>query len=78
MTRKFGAIVLLIPFSFTREKVFRLKPVLDEHVTLIKDLANSIEVPSHAFTLCYPHSLQRFICVLMGEEAKFWVILIFH
>ncbi|KAJ4925426.1 hypothetical protein JOQ06_018157 [Pogonophryne albipinna] len=29
---------------FEGEKVFRLKPVLDEHVTLIKDLANSIEV----------------------------------
>ncbi|KAF7669319.1 hypothetical protein LDENG_00203510 [Lucifuga dentata] len=29
---------------FEGEKVFRLKPVLDEHVTLIKELANSIEV----------------------------------
>uniref|UniRef100_A0A8D3ANP6 Carboxypeptidase B n=1 Tax=Scophthalmus maximus TaxID=52904 RepID=A0A8D3ANP6_SCOMX len=32
------------PFFSTREKVFRLKPVLDEHVTVIKDLAKSIEV----------------------------------
>lgn len=31
-------------FLFTREKVFRLKPVLDEHVTLIKELADSMEV----------------------------------
>ncbi|XP_071383660.1 carboxypeptidase B isoform X1 [Centroberyx affinis] len=29
---------------FEGEKVFRLKPVVDEHVTLIKDLANSMEV----------------------------------
>uniref|UniRef100_A0A8D3ANR7 Carboxypeptidase B n=1 Tax=Scophthalmus maximus TaxID=52904 RepID=A0A8D3ANR7_SCOMX len=29
---------------FEGEKVFRLKPVLDEHVTVIKDLAKSIEV----------------------------------
>ena len=30
--------------SLIREKVFRLKPVLDEHVILIKELASSIEV----------------------------------
>jgi len=29
---------------FEGEKVFRLKPVVDEHVTLIKELANSMEV----------------------------------
>ncbi|XP_076014511.1 carboxypeptidase B [Genypterus blacodes] len=29
---------------FEGEKVFRLKPVLDEHVTLIKELADSVEV----------------------------------
>jgi len=29
---------------FEGEKVFRLKPVLDEHVTLIKELSNSMEV----------------------------------
>uniref|UniRef100_A0A7N9ARP1 Carboxypeptidase B n=1 Tax=Mastacembelus armatus TaxID=205130 RepID=A0A7N9ARP1_9TELE len=29
---------------FTREKVFRLKPVLDKHVTLIKELDKSIKV----------------------------------
>uniref|UniRef100_A0A3Q3WGA6 Carboxypeptidase B n=1 Tax=Mola mola TaxID=94237 RepID=A0A3Q3WGA6_MOLML len=29
---------------YLSEKVFRLKPVLDEHVTLIKDLAKNIEV----------------------------------
>ncbi|XP_056155064.1 carboxypeptidase B [Lampris incognitus] len=29
---------------FEGEKVFRLKPVLDEHVTLIKELADSMEV----------------------------------
>merc|ERR1719209_1868353 len=29
---------------FDGEKVFRLKPVLDEHVALIKDLADSMEV----------------------------------
>ncbi|CDQ79416.1 unnamed protein product [Oncorhynchus mykiss] len=28
----------------SREKVFRLKPVLDDHVLLIKELANSMEV----------------------------------
>ncbi|CAB1350050.1 unnamed protein product, partial [Coregonus sp. 'balchen'] len=27
-----------------REKVFRLKPVINDHVLLIKDLANSMEV----------------------------------
>lgn len=47
------------------DKVFRLKPVLDEHVKLIKDLAKNIQVPrwllSHttAHNLnCYPHSRQ--------------------
>merc|ERR1711931_279298 len=29
---------------FEGEKVFRLKPVLDEHVQLIKELSNSMEV----------------------------------
>lgn len=45
------------PFFSTREKVFRLKPVLDEHVTVIKDLAKSIEVPIcfHTHSHTHPH-----------------------
>lgn len=83
MTGKYnGAIILLTPFSFIREKVFRLKPVLDKHVALIRDLAKSIEVPSHTFTLCYPYSLQVFnLCVNDGRgqiRHIFWIILIFH
>lgn len=35
------ACVCVPPYS---EKVFRLQPVLDEHVTVIKNLAQSIEV----------------------------------
>uniref|UniRef100_A0A3Q1EQQ4 Carboxypeptidase B n=1 Tax=Acanthochromis polyacanthus TaxID=80966 RepID=A0A3Q1EQQ4_9TELE len=38
------AIALADNTRFEGEKVFRVKPVLDEHVTLIKDLAQSIEV----------------------------------
>uniref|UniRef100_A0A3P8THP8 Carboxypeptidase B n=1 Tax=Amphiprion percula TaxID=161767 RepID=A0A3P8THP8_AMPPE len=38
------AIALADNTRFEGEKVFRVKPVLDEHVTLIKDLAKSIEV----------------------------------
>ncbi|XP_078137231.1 carboxypeptidase B [Sander vitreus] len=38
------AVALAEITHFEGEKVFRLKPVLDEHVTLIKDLAKSIEV----------------------------------
>ncbi|KAG7224934.1 hypothetical protein INR49_014850 [Caranx melampygus] len=38
------AVALADTTRFEGEKVFRLKPVLDEHVTLIKDLAKSIEV----------------------------------
>ncbi|KAM9826979.1 carboxypeptidase B [Neosynchiropus ocellatus] len=38
------AVALADVTRFEGEKVFRLKPVLDEHVTLIKDLADSIEV----------------------------------
>lgn len=34
-------LLYVLPYS---EKVFRLKPVLDEHVTIIKNLAQSIEV----------------------------------
>lgn len=40
-----GICNILLSFFVTRDKVFRLKPVLDEHVTLIKELAQSIEVP---------------------------------
>lgn len=38
--------VCVLPYS---EKVLRLKPVLDEHVTVIKNLADSVEVytPTH-------------------------------
>ncbi|KAM9337305.1 carboxypeptidase B [Symphorus nematophorus] len=38
------AVALADVTRFEGEKVFRLKPVLDEHVTIIKDLAKSIEV----------------------------------
>ncbi|XP_047193887.1 carboxypeptidase B [Hippoglossus stenolepis] len=38
------AVALCDNTRFEGEKVFRLKPVLDEHVTLIKELAESIEV----------------------------------
>ncbi|XP_060949864.1 carboxypeptidase B [Limanda limanda] len=38
------AVALCENTRFEGEKVFRLKPVLDEHVTLIKELAESIEV----------------------------------
>ncbi|XP_069559654.1 carboxypeptidase B [Brachyistius frenatus] len=38
------AVALADITRFEGEKVFRLKPVLNEHVTLIKDLAKSIEV----------------------------------
>ncbi|XP_053198593.1 carboxypeptidase B [Scomber japonicus] len=42
----FGLVAFALADStrFEGEKVFRLKPVLDEHVTLIRDLAKSIEV----------------------------------
>uniref|UniRef100_A0A665UCX6 Carboxypeptidase activation peptide domain-containing protein n=2 Tax=Echeneis naucrates TaxID=173247 RepID=A0A665UCX6_ECHNA len=38
------AVALADITRFEGEKVFRLKPVLDEHVTLIKELAKNIEV----------------------------------
>ncbi|TMS16588.1 Carboxypeptidase B [Larimichthys crocea] len=38
------AVALAEVTRFEGEKVFRLKPVLDEHVTAIKELAKSIEV----------------------------------
>ncbi|GAA6215022.1 carboxypeptidase B [Lates japonicus] len=38
------AVALADVSRFEGEKVFRLKPVLDEHVTLIRDLAKNIEV----------------------------------
>ncbi|XP_023263695.1 carboxypeptidase B-like [Seriola lalandi dorsalis] len=38
------AVALAGTTRFEGEKVFRLKPVLDEHVTLIKELAKDIEV----------------------------------
>ncbi|XP_020512301.2 carboxypeptidase B [Labrus bergylta] len=38
------AVALTDVTRFEGEKVFRLKPTLDEHVTLIKDLAKSIEL----------------------------------
>ncbi|XP_060920440.1 carboxypeptidase B [Labrus mixtus] len=38
------AVALADVTHFEGEKVFRLKPTLDEHVTLIKDLAKSIEL----------------------------------
>uniref|UniRef100_UPI0037E78C87 carboxypeptidase B n=1 Tax=Semicossyphus pulcher TaxID=241346 RepID=UPI0037E78C87 len=42
----FGLVAVAVAdvTRFEGEKVFRLKPTLDEHVTLIKDLAKSIEV----------------------------------
>ncbi|XP_041817150.1 carboxypeptidase B [Chelmon rostratus] len=39
----FGLVAVALA-DFEGEKVFRLKPVLDEHVTIIKQLARSIEV----------------------------------
>ncbi|KAK7881804.1 hypothetical protein WMY93_030213 [Mugilogobius chulae] len=36
--------VALANTRFDGEKVFRLKPVIDEHVTLIKELADSMEL----------------------------------
>uniref|UniRef100_A0A8C5I152 Carboxypeptidase B n=1 Tax=Gouania willdenowi TaxID=441366 RepID=A0A8C5I152_GOUWI len=38
------AVALADVTRYEGDKVFRLKPVLDEHVTLIKDLAKNIEV----------------------------------
>uniref|UniRef100_A0A8C7G2T6 Carboxypeptidase B n=1 Tax=Oncorhynchus kisutch TaxID=8019 RepID=A0A8C7G2T6_ONCKI len=40
----FVAVALAEVTRFDGEKVFRLKPVLDDHVLLIKELANSMEV----------------------------------
>ncbi|XP_055784035.1 carboxypeptidase B [Salvelinus fontinalis] len=40
----FVAVALAEVTRFDGEKVFRLKPVIDEHVLLIKELANSMEV----------------------------------
>lgn len=52
----FTKIGVLFYFSFTREKVFRLKPVLDKHVTLIKDLARRVQVPVCFHTYPNPYS----------------------
>ncbi|XP_058499173.1 carboxypeptidase B [Solea solea] len=40
----FGLVAVALADSFEGQKVFRLKPAIDEHVTLIKDLAQKIEV----------------------------------
>ncbi|KAG7523761.1 carboxypeptidase B [Solea senegalensis] len=40
----FGLVAVALADSFEGQKVFRLKPAIDEHVTLIKELAQKIEV----------------------------------
>lgn len=65
----------MISLFFPSEKVFRLKPVLDEHVTLIKDLAKSIEVPIYFHTTPHLNSAifthyGVFTGLLMVQEAK--------
>lgn len=49
-----------LSFFFLRDKVFRLKPSLDAHVTLIKDLAKSIKVYHHSHSLYTAVLLQGF------------------
>ena len=56
------AVAVVLHFTslscfYHSEKVFRLKPALDEHVTLIKDLAKDIEVPVWILSLTQVYTL---------------------
>ena len=66
--RFISAYSILFTSLSTREKVLRLKPVIDEHVVLIRELAASVEVGpslhtapylSVSFSLCTGDKLAR-------------------